>query len=99
MYGARQSLHSSSSLVLAKPNTTDTGAIPGFVTKYVVVDAILNLDATRTQKKVHLAFGSVNMSIDIGFVTQLKCGVAFLFLWDHHVSSQCQIFYVDVIPH
>ena len=46
MYGARQSLHSSPSLVFARPNTTDTGAIPGFVTKYVVVDAILNVDGT-----------------------------------------------------
>ena len=56
MYGARQSLHFSSSLVFARPNTTDTGAIPGFVTKYVVVDVFLNVDGTRTQKKVYLAF-------------------------------------------
>lgn len=54
-YGARHSLHSSSSLVFAKPNTTAPGAIPGFIIKYVVVDVILKLDGTRTQKKVYLA--------------------------------------------
>ena len=31
------------------------------------------------------------MIIDIGFLIQLKCGVSFL-LWEHHVSSHCQIF-------
>lgn len=76
MYGARQSLHSSSSLVFARPNTTDTGTITGFGTKYFVVDAILNVDGTQTQNKLSL-IGLVNMSIDIGFVTQLKCGVFF----------------------
>lgn len=55
LYGARNSLHSSSSLVLARPNSTTVHAIPGFVSNYIVVDVFLKLNGAQTQQKVYLA--------------------------------------------
>ena len=56
LYGARNSLHSSSSLVFAKPNRTNSNAMPGFVTKYVVTEVFLKINGVETQQKVYLAF-------------------------------------------
>ena len=56
LYGARNSLHSSSSLVFAKPNRTNSNAMPGFVTKYVVAEVFLKINGVETQQKVYLAF-------------------------------------------
>ena len=55
LYGSKNSLHSNFSLVFARPNTINAGSIPGFVTKYIVVDVVLRVDGVLTQKKVYLA--------------------------------------------
>ena len=57
LYGSANSLHSSSSLVLANQtnNSTTADAIPGFVQKYITVDVLLRINGEQKQQKVHLA--------------------------------------------
>ena len=53
--GAKHSVPSSSSLVLARTNSTAVNAIPGFVSKYVVVDAFLKISGIQRKQKIYLA--------------------------------------------
>ena len=49
------SLFQKASLILAKTNSTTFKAIPGFVSKYVVVDAFLKINGIQKQQKIYLA--------------------------------------------
>ena len=55
LYGAKNYVHSSSSLILARTNNTTFKIIPGFVSKYVVVDAFLKINGIQRHQKIYLA--------------------------------------------
>ena len=48
-------LHSSSSLVFARPNSSSIGAKPGFISKYVIVEVFLKMNGIQRQQNVYLA--------------------------------------------
>ena len=49
------SLFQKSSLIFVKTNSITFKAIPGFVSKYVVVDAFLKINGIQKQQKIYLA--------------------------------------------
>ena len=53
MYGSLNSLHSSSSLVLAKMNDPSSAHVPGFVQKYILVTTILNIEGKKRKCKLN----------------------------------------------
>lgn len=56
LYGSAKSLHSSSSLVYAKMNSSVNKATPGFITKFVVASSIIKMDnGSEEQQNVFLA--------------------------------------------
>ena len=56
MYGSTNSIHSSSSLVYAKPSSNNADSRPCFVSKFIIVTVILNVDGVQKKLKVLLAF-------------------------------------------
>ena len=94
LYGSIDSVHSSSSLILAnQKDSTTSEAIAGFVKKYVAVNVLLRINAEQKQIKVFLA--SIFLLSQHPY-KQLKFGVHFLLPLAHQVLFRCPILNVGV---
>ena len=86
MHGSLNSLHSSSSLVLAKPNDTNSSPLAGFVQKYILVTAMMHTDSGE-KRTFNLCLARVHWLSPHDYQHCFPCPIKVWCVYSHSVGQ------------